>query len=60
METIEKRQGLKIACLEEIAYLKGFISAEQVLQAAERMGNSGYGDYLKQIVLESEIMPEVV
>ena len=53
VETVEKRQGLKIACLEEIAYLKGYISAAQVLEAAERMGHSGYGAYLKQVVNES-------
>jgi glucose-1-phosphate thymidylyltransferase len=53
VETVEKRQGLKIACLEEIAYLKGFITANEVLSAAERMGNSEYGAYLQQVVSES-------
>ena len=52
VETIESRQGLKIACLEEIAYLKGFISAKQVLELAERMGVNGYGEYLKKVVSE--------
>ncbi len=50
VQTIEQRQGLKIACLEEIAYEKGFISKEQFAQIAESYANSGYGQYLKQQV----------
>ena len=49
VETIEKRQGLKIACIEEIAFLKGFISREQVERLARPMNNS-YGQYLLDIV----------
>ena len=49
VETIEKRQGLKIACIEEIAFLKGFISREQVERLARTMNNS-YGQYLLDVV----------
>ncbi len=48
IETIERRQGLKIACLEEIAFLKGFISAEQLKALAEPLENE-YGDYLRAV-----------
>ncbi|GGD57708.1 glucose-1-phosphate thymidylyltransferase RfbA [Lacimicrobium alkaliphilum] len=47
---IEKRQGLKIACPEEIAYRKGYISASQLEQLARPLVKSGYGDYLMQIL----------
>jgi len=46
IQTIELRQGLKIACIEEIAYLKGFISKEQLLALANELKNSSYGQYL--------------
>lgn len=46
IQTIEKRQGLKVACLEEIAYEQGFISAEKVLELAKPLAKSGYGEYL--------------
>ncbi len=46
IQTIEKRQGLKVACLEEIAYEEGFISAERVLELAQPLAKSGYGEYL--------------
>lgn len=48
VQTIEQRQGLKIACLEEIALEKGFISREKFTQIAESYAGSGYGLYLKQ------------
>jgi glucose-1-phosphate thymidylyltransferase len=51
VQTLEHRQGLKIACLEEIALSKGFISREQVAKLAERCAKSGYGEYLKNRVL---------
>ena len=50
VRVIEKRQGVSVSCIEEIAYRKGFINKEQLLIAAEKYGKSGYGDYLKLIV----------
>ena len=50
---IEKRQGLKICCPEEIAYRKGFISAEQLNALATPLVKSGYGDYLKNLLEEN-------
>ncbi len=50
VQTIEKRQGLKIACLEEIAYSQKFITREQLIQTAANFPKSGYGDYLRKIV----------
>jgi glucose-1-phosphate thymidylyltransferase len=52
IETIEKRQGLKVACLEEIAYRQGYISAEQVLAFAKKYSKNSYGQYLTQILNE--------
>lgn len=46
IETIEKRQGLKVACLEEIAYEKGYIDREQLLELAEPLKKNNYGKYL--------------
>ena len=50
VQTIEKRQGLKIACLEEIAFRQKFISKEKFLSIAKSFPKSGYGDYLRKIV----------
>jgi glucose-1-phosphate thymidylyltransferase len=50
---IEKRQGLKIACLEEIAYREGWISAEQVREQAQTFSQNNYGEYLLNSVLRS-------
>ena len=52
IQTVEKRQGLKIACPEEIAYRKGMISAADVEALAMRMKNNGYGQYLYRILNE--------
>jgi glucose-1-phosphate thymidylyltransferase len=49
IQTIEERQGLKIACLEEIAYRKGWISADDVERLAAGMGSSSYGRYLRTV-----------
>ncbi len=49
VRVIEKRQGHKIGCIEEIAYRKGFINQEQLLQLAKVLNKSGYGEYLKTI-----------
>ena len=53
VQTVEQRQGLKIACLEEIAYLKGFIDARQLGEFADLYAKSGYGAYLKQVLAEN-------
>jgi len=50
IQTIEQRQGLKIACLEEIAYRMGYISREVLEKAAHAMKHSSYGDYLAQLL----------
>lgn len=52
IQTIEKRQGLKVACLEEIAYRQGYISAEQLRELATKMGKSSYGQYLVRMLEE--------
>ncbi len=52
IETVETRQGLKIACLEEIAYKMGYITAEQLEKLAEPLSKSGYGEYLLKLIKE--------
>ena len=52
IHTIEERQGLKIACLEEIAYIKGFIDRDKLLHNAELLKNSRYGEYLLKVAGE--------
>ncbi len=53
--TIEKRQGLKISCIEEIAYKRGYIDKETLLKAAEQHSKNGYGDYLKKIAAQARV-----
>ena len=50
IQTIESRQGLKIACIEEIAYTKGYINAEQLQVLAQSLKNSSYGQYLLNLL----------
>lgn len=54
IETIEKRQGLKISCVEEIAYRMGYIDANQLKCLAEPLCKNGYGEYLLQIINEKQ------
>lgn len=53
IEVIEKRQGLKVACLEEIALQNGWISKEKVLELAQPMAKNGYGQYLIKIATQA-------
>lgn len=50
VQAVEKRQGLKVACLEEIAWRKGYISADDVRRLAKPMARTGYGQYLLELV----------
>jgi len=54
VEVIQNRQGLKISCIEEIAYRKGFIDKEQLIKLAEPIRKSGYGEYLLKLI-EQEV-----
>lgn len=53
VQTIEQRQGLKVACIEEIAYNRGFIDSKQLEKLVEVYSKSSYGSYLKQILIEN-------
>jgi glucose-1-phosphate thymidylyltransferase len=59
IHTIEKRQGLKISCIEEIAYKMGFISKSQLMKLAEQMKNSSYGQYLLGIADERLLTSDI-
>jgi glucose-1-phosphate thymidylyltransferase len=52
IETVEKRQGLKVACPEEIALRQGYINEEQLQRLSDSMGNNGYRDYLRAVLRE--------
>lgn len=50
VQTVEKRQGFKIACLEEIAYMQGWLTEQQVRDSAKNLSKTGYGQYLLNII----------
>ncbi len=55
IQTIENRQGLKVCCPEEIAYLNGWIEAEQLLTLAAPLAKTGYGQYLQQLTQQGRV-----
>ena len=57
IETIEERQGLKIACVEEIAYRMGYISSDQLEKLARPLMKNGYGQYLMDILQYEGLLP---
>jgi glucose-1-phosphate thymidylyltransferase len=54
VQTLEERQGLKVACIEEIAFAKGFIDARQLGNLADQAGKSEYGEYLRRVIRDAE------
>lgn len=54
VETLEKRQGLKISCVEEIAWRKGFIDSEQMEKLGSELSKNGYGEYLLRLLAEAK------
>jgi glucose-1-phosphate thymidylyltransferase len=54
IQTIQERQGLKVACLEEIAYRKGYLSAEDIGRIAHEMRKNSYGEYLLRMLAEAD------
>jgi len=56
IETIEKRQGYKIACLEEIAFYNGWLNKKSIINMAEGLNKSGYGDYLLGILSSNSVL----
>ncbi|TBW39367.1 glucose-1-phosphate thymidylyltransferase [Azotobacter chroococcum] len=55
VQTIEARQGLKVACLEEIAFNQGWLSAEQLGRQADALSKTGYGQYLKRLLTQEAV-----
>lgn len=55
VQTIEARQGLKVACLEEIAFNQGWLSAEQLGRQADALSKTGYGQYLKRLLAQEAV-----
>jgi glucose-1-phosphate thymidylyltransferase len=55
VEALQNRQGLKVACLEEIAYQLGYITGDQVLEQARRLGKSEYSKYITDLVTEHDV-----
>ena len=60
VETVEARQGLKISCIEEIAYRLGYIDKKQLIKLADTLSNSSYGKYLLEIINEEEMVDNVL
>ena len=60
IETIESRQGLKIGCIEEVAWRRGYINRDDLEQLARKTLNSGYGDYLLKLATKSDLQTESV
>ena len=56
VHTIEQRQGLKVACLEEIAFNQGWISLQTLDDQAQKLKKTGYGQYLQKMVDENEYL----
>ena len=54
VRTLEKRQGLRIACPEEIAFNAGWIDRDQLIDLGQRLGNSSYGHYLMRVAATDE------
>jgi glucose-1-phosphate thymidylyltransferase len=54
VQVVEERQGIKIGCIEEVAFREGYIDADQLRELAEPLRKSGYGDYLLDVLAESE------
>lgn len=54
VQVIEQRQGIKIACIEEIVYKKGYISKEQLVKIAEPLLKSGYGQYIMEVIKDKQ------
>ncbi|HEX3355941.1 MAG TPA: glucose-1-phosphate thymidylyltransferase RfbA [Tepidisphaeraceae bacterium] len=57
VQTLEERQGLKVACIEEIAFAQKFIDAAQLKRLADLAGKSDYGNYLRRVLKDSEMQP---
>jgi glucose-1-phosphate thymidylyltransferase len=55
IETIEKRQGLKVACIEEIAFEQGYITKEQLIELAQPLKENQYGQYLLKRAVEGRV-----
>jgi len=56
IETLEKRQGLKVACLEEVAYRMGYLDKEELLRQAPKLNENSYVEYLRDLALRGEII----
>jgi glucose-1-phosphate thymidylyltransferase len=54
VQVLEERQGLKVGCIEEIAWRQGFISTDQLKVIAEPLLKSGYGNYLLQLIKQKK------